>query len=167
MKLLEKASEVLIEIGRRENNKKGKEKYREAKYGFIMIADKCIRGDQSVWVKYIRELRRLEVEREISVEASIILRENMGEIINYYKECLGIKRKEIKPSIQEVGSSEIIKEIECAICMGKHKKREVLCVKECKHAYGKECILEWLKVGKECPLCRIYVGDLYCYKERR
>ena len=44
---------------------------------------------------------------------------------------------------------------ECAICLEAAGK---ICVLECEHAFHKDCILQWLKESRTCPICR---RDLY------
>lgn len=53
----------------------------------------------------------------------------------------------------------------CSICLedikikkdesGIKKSEEYFCYKECGHIYHEDCIIEWLKLKKNCPNCRL------------
>lgn len=40
---------------------------------------------------------------------------------------------------------------ECAICLESGGK---ICVLECEHSFHKDCILQWLRESRTCPICR-------------
>ncbi|KAM7259297.1 hypothetical protein ACFE04_015038 [Oxalis oulophora] len=44
---------------------------------------------------------------------------------------------------------------ECSICWEDYKKDDKCCVlSECKHVFHQTCILTWLRLKDDCPLCR-------------
>jgi hypothetical protein len=150
MNILEKSSMILLKIG------SGKE-YKKAKEECVRIKRSCIDEEKSIIKNFERVLE--ERKLEIDIETYIILKKNVKEIIINYKRCLEGESKEI------IGL-EYKKEIECAICLGSHKRKEVLYIEGCNHEFGKECIKEWLKVGRECPLCRRKAENVKEYREK-
>ena len=45
----------------------------------------------------------------------------------------------------------------CSICLYGYKKGEPLVKLNCSHIYHKECIFDWFKKSRNCPMCRISV----------
>jgi hypothetical protein len=45
----------------------------------------------------------------------------------------------------------------CYICY--EELRSPLEILPCAHIYHRECIIEWLKIGKQCPTCRREMSD--------
>lgn len=45
--------------------------------------------------------------------------------------------------------------IECSICFENYKEEEELKFTPCKHLFHEECLKNWLKVKRTCPLCRL------------
>ncbi|KAG8825216.1 hypothetical protein FRC19_011892 [Serendipita sp. 401] len=64
-----------------------------------------------------------------------------------YREFAGEKRSEPGQAVSDNDN--------CAICLEDYKEADV-CVRlpRCSHLYHKECIKEWLKTAKTCPVCR-------------
>lgn len=53
---------------------------------------------------------------------------------------------------------KVIKEFEnneCIICLDSMKINDTVIVLGCGHSYHKECLIEWFKKKKICPLCDI------------
>ncbi|XP_075646725.1 putative RING-H2 finger protein ATL21A [Castanea sativa] len=45
----------------------------------------------------------------------------------------------------------------CPICLSEYCPKDTLrCIPECKHCFHVECIDEWLRMNKTCPVCRKY-----------
>ncbi len=60
-------------------------------------------------------------------------------------------------SLVHSSRSSIYSEKECPICLEAYKGNEELCWsknKKCKHAFHLDCMIEWLMVHDDCPLCR-------------
>ncbi|KAL3077832.1 hypothetical protein niasHS_011635 [Heterodera schachtii] len=68
--------------------------------------------------------------------------------------------QEIQFTIHEfqVRRNGVWAELECTICLGEIEKEtpvKLLAILEpCKHIFHNECIFEWLKNHKTCPICR-------------
>lgn len=45
----------------------------------------------------------------------------------------------------------------CSICLYGYKEGESLVKLNCSHIYHKECIFDWFKKSRNCPLCRLSV----------
>ena len=45
----------------------------------------------------------------------------------------------------------------CSICLYGYKEDEKLVKLNCSHIYHKECIFDWFKKSRNCPLCRLSV----------
>ena len=67
---------------------------------------------------------------------------------------------------KNITKEELKKEIECAICLSSHNREEILYIEKCNHEFGKECLKEWLKVSRQCPLCRSDGSALGEYREK-
>jgi hypothetical protein len=153
MNVLEKASMILLKlcIG---------DEYKKAKEEFLSITNLCLDSDKSISNYFERVLEdRKDV---IEIETYNILKINIKEIISYYKSCLDLDIKIYKKVTRE----ELKKEIECAICLSIHKREEVLYIEECNHEFGRECLKEWLKVSRQCPLCRSDGSAIGEYREK-
>ena len=153
MNILERSSMILLELC------KGKE-YKRAKEEYLRITHSCLDEEKSISNYFERELE--ERKGEIEIETYRILKENVKEIILNYKSCL-----EEEKGVKEVIGKEYEKEIECAICLGSHKRSEVYIIEGCNHEFGKECIKEWKKVRRECPLCRKEIESMIEYREKK
>ena len=136
------------------------EKYIKAKEDLKKVMENCIEKEQSVIAHFETEIKRASEGGEIGAWSYKILRENKEEILNYYRACLGLK-----VVLRYRTKEEIKKEIECAICLGKHRQGEMQGIEECAHEFGQVCLAEWLKVKKQCPLCRSSAQELYSYRE--
>ena len=44
---------------------------------------------------------------------------------------------------------------ECIICLESMKENDIVIVLGCGHKYHKDCLVEWFKRKKICPLCDI------------
>lgn len=153
MNVLEKSSMILLKLGIGDE-------YKKAKREFLSITNICLDEDKSISYYFERVLE--ERKGIIEIETYNILKINIKEIISYYKSCLDSDIIIYKKLTRE----ELKKEIECAICLSKHKREEVLYIEKCNHEFGKECLKEWLKVSRQCPLCRcdsIIIGE---YREK-
>ena len=50
---------------------------------------------------------------------------------------------------------EIAENKNCIICLKENLNDEILCLTNCTHIFCKECLDQWLDIGKRsCPLCR-------------
>ena len=137
-----------------------------AREAFISIANACVDKDQPVTSHFETELTRRLDSGEIHHTIFHILWWNMEGILENYRQCLGLKPREKKIKDYVRSKRELEKEIECSICLEKHVKKEALCIKSCQHEFGKDCLTEWLKLNKSCPLCRADAKDIYGFKER-
>ena len=45
----------------------------------------------------------------------------------------------------------------CSVCLYGYKEGESLVKLNCSHIYHKECIFDWFKKSRNCPLCRLSV----------
>ncbi|KAI3785494.1 hypothetical protein L1987_44613 [Smallanthus sonchifolius] len=45
-------------------------------------------------------------------------------------------------------------EEKCAICVEEYQADKLIGILPCKHTYHEECIKNWFKKKKECPICR-------------
>lgn len=43
---------------------------------------------------------------------------------------------------------------QCAICLCSFTKRSACAVLRCAHLFHRACLRSWLRVGRECPMCR-------------
>lgn len=142
--------------------------YMKARETFITIANACIDNNQSVTSQFEVELNRRHDLGEIEETVFQILWWNMETILAQYRRCLGVKVKGDK-TIKEraISKLEMEKEIDCAICLDKHAKKEGSFIYSCKHEFGKSCLEEWIKLHKSCPLCRSDAKNVYGFKERK
>uniref|UniRef100_A0A1D1Z1E1 E3 ubiquitin ligase BIG BROTHER n=2 Tax=Anthurium amnicola TaxID=1678845 RepID=A0A1D1Z1E1_9ARAE len=47
---------------------------------------------------------------------------------------------------------------ECVICCMSYKNRDLLITLPCKHHYHSDCVKQWLKINKVCPICNAEVA---------
>ena len=48
----------------------------------------------------------------------------------------------------------------CAICLGDYEDEEELRKMQCNHYFHKDCVDEWLRIHRNCPLCKRDIDDL-------
>ncbi|KAK1320273.1 E3 ubiquitin ligase BIG BROTHER [Acorus calamus] len=46
---------------------------------------------------------------------------------------------------------------ECVICYMAYKNKDTLITLPCQHEYHSKCITRWLKINRECPVCKVEV----------
>jgi len=51
--------------------------------------------------------------------------------------------------------------MECSICFEKYKEAEELKFTPCRHLFHEECLKNWLKVKRTCPLCRLDLQEAF------
>ena len=49
---------------------------------------------------------------------------------------------------------------ECSICLTEFSNDSEVSVTKCKHVFHNECIVEWSKYKKDCPVCRKNLIDI-------
>lgn len=54
----------------------------------------------------------------------------------------------------QFGRSSKWKNETCAICLDMYDHAEYIAICPCKHGYHLACLVEWLKVKSDCPLCK-------------
>jgi hypothetical protein len=42
----------------------------------------------------------------------------------------------------------------CGVCMSEYVENDILRYFKCRHYFHRECVDEWLKINKSCPMCR-------------
>lgn len=52
----------------------------------------------------------------------------------------------------------------CAICLGRFSMGDMIVSSVCDHAFHRDCVLGWVQVQDECPMCRQNMWDLKTYK---
>ena len=58
--------------------------------------------------------------------------------------------------------------VECAICKEEFQLDNIVVEIKCGHIFNEECILEWLKLHNNCPVCRVeYETDDYDYENKK
>jgi hypothetical protein len=154
MDILEKTSEKILKLGRGEGYKKGKAE-------FIIIACSCLSKEKSISYNFEKELEERKEKGLVDEETYKILKINKIEIIKYYKSCL----EDVGKKYKNLTHGEMRKEIDCAICLERHKRSTVLYIEKCGHEFGEDCIREWLKESAMCPLCRGDGNKIYAYGE--
>lgn len=104
------------------------------------------------WPKRVPQVGRVELAYRLlglmillttGVKAAIQLRERPGR------------------GIEEDGGVCEASEMQCALCLGRRKETTVAV---CGHLFCWRCMIEWLRVRAQCPLCRhpTSISDLYC-----
>lgn len=69
-------------------------------------------------------------------------------------ETTEINERDIEYS--EINYDEMGKDM-CPICFVEYKEDESLIKLNCSHIYHKECVFDWFKKNRNCPLCRLSV----------
>ena len=69
-------------------------------------------------------------------------------------ETTEINERDIEYS--EINYDEMGKDM-CPICFVEYKEDESLIKLNCSHMYHKECVFDWFKKNRNCPLCRLSV----------
>lgn len=54
--------------------------------------------------------------------------------------------------LMQTQENEIEENTSCAVCLDIDNK--IMIKFACSHSYHKDCIVEWLKSNKTCPICR-------------
>ncbi|KAK8529682.1 hypothetical protein V6N13_102587 [Hibiscus sabdariffa] len=92
---------------------------------------------------------------ELSYEELIAL----GEVVGTESRGLSADSLASLPSAKyKAGSSQIGSNESCVICRVDYEDGDSLTVLSCKHSYHPECINNWLKINKVCPVCSAEVS---------
>ncbi|XP_065866752.1 E3 ubiquitin ligase BIG BROTHER-related [Euphorbia lathyris] len=92
---------------------------------------------------------------ELSYEELIAL----GEVVGSESRGLSADGIASLPSaIYKTGSSQNGSNESCVICRLDYEDGETLTVLSCKHSYHPDCINNWLKINKVCPVCSTEVS---------
>ena len=140
--------------------------YIDAKIAFIDIAEKfLVQSAQPLETYFINALRDRIQTNTISTAAFTILCWDLDPILANFQQCLKDYKQPLKEKV--LSRAVLATDIECAICLLPHKKIDTLCIDSCQHEFGKECLLEWQNVSKQCPLCRADAVKIHGYKARK
>ncbi|XP_038695821.1 E3 ubiquitin ligase BIG BROTHER-related-like [Tripterygium wilfordii] len=83
----------------------------------------------------------------------------LGEVLGSESRGLSADTIASLPSVNyKAGSSQNENNDSCVICRLNYEDGETLTVLSCKHSYHSECINNWLKMHKVCPLCSAEVS---------
>ncbi|KAE8668299.1 E3 ubiquitin ligase BIG BROTHER-related [Hibiscus syriacus] len=78
----------------------------------------------------------------------------LGEVIGTENRGLSDDSLATLPSIKyKAGSSQFGSNDSCVICRVDYEDDDSLTILSCKHSYHPECINNWLKINKVCPVC--------------
>jgi len=68
----------------------------------------------------------------------------------------GATKKMIKKLKSKAFQSDDVKKDDagCAICLGEYEEHEIIRYLPCSHHFHGECIDQWLRINKSCPLCK-------------
>ncbi|XP_050219607.1 E3 ubiquitin ligase BIG BROTHER-related-like [Mercurialis annua] len=92
---------------------------------------------------------------ELSYEELLAL----GEVVGHESRGLSADTIASLPSVKyKVGSSQNGSNDSCVICRIDYEDGETLTLLSCKHSYHSECINNWLKINKVCPVCSTEVS---------
>ncbi|KAF5737940.1 E3 ubiquitin ligase BIG BROTHER-related-like isoform X1 [Tripterygium wilfordii] len=92
---------------------------------------------------------------ELSYEELLAL----GEVVGSESRGLSADTIASLPSVNyKAGSSQNGSNDSCVICRLDYEDDETLTVLSCKHSYHSECINNWLKINKVCPVCSAEVS---------
>ncbi|KAK7343316.1 hypothetical protein VNO77_11969 [Canavalia gladiata] len=92
---------------------------------------------------------------ELSYEELLAL----GEVVGTESRGLSIDTIASLPSVNyKTGSDQHGSNDSCVICRVDYEDGESLTVLSCKHLYHPECINNWLKINKVCPVCSTEVS---------
>ncbi|XVF04596.1 hypothetical protein REPUB_Repub05bG0097900 [Reevesia pubescens] len=87
---------------------------------------------------------------ELSYEELLAL----GEVVGTESRQLSTDSIASLPSVTyEAGSSQSGSNDSCVICHVDYEDGDSLTALSCKHSYHPECINNWLKINKVCPIC--------------
>ncbi|KAG5221866.1 zinc finger family protein [Salix suchowensis] len=93
---------------------------------------------------------------ELSYEELLAL----GEVVGTESRGLSAATIASLPSINyKTGSSQNGSNDSCVICRLDYEDGETLTLLSCKHSYHSECINNWLKINKACPVCNTEVSS--------
>ncbi|KAH1098689.1 hypothetical protein J1N35_015610 [Gossypium stocksii] len=83
----------------------------------------------------------------------------LGEVVGTESRGLSADSLASLPSINyKAGSSQTGSNDSCVICRVDYDDGDSLTVLSCKHSYHPECINNWLKINKVCPVCSAEVS---------
>ncbi|KAM7273181.1 hypothetical protein ACFE04_027845 [Oxalis oulophora] len=92
---------------------------------------------------------------ELSYEELLAL----GDVVGHESRGLSADKLASLPSINyKEGSSQNGSNDSCVICRLDYEDSETLTLLSCKHSYHPECINNWLKINKVCPVCSTEVS---------
>ncbi|XVE66366.1 hypothetical protein DITRI_Ditri08aG0074900 [Diplodiscus trichospermus] len=92
---------------------------------------------------------------ELSYEELLAL----GEVVGTESRGLSADSIASLPSVMyKAGSSQSGSNDSCVICRVDYEDGDSLTVLSCKHSYHPECINNWLKINKACPVCSAEVS---------
>ncbi|XP_024031925.1 E3 ubiquitin ligase BIG BROTHER-related [Morus notabilis] len=92
---------------------------------------------------------------ELSYEELLAL----GEVVGTESRGLSASGIASLPSVNyKTGSSQSGSNDSCVICRLDYEDGETLTLLSCKHSYHPECINNWLKINKVCPVCSTEVS---------
>ncbi|KAJ7942646.1 E3 ubiquitin ligase BIG BROTHER-related [Quillaja saponaria] len=92
---------------------------------------------------------------ELSYEELIAL----GEVVGTESRGLSADTIAALPSVNyKTGCSQNGSNDSCVVCRLDYEDGETLTVLSCKHSYHSECINNWLKINKVCPVCSAEVS---------
>ncbi|KAE8672728.1 E3 ubiquitin ligase BIG BROTHER-related [Hibiscus syriacus] len=114
---------------------------------------------------YARALQDAE-EREVAARLLALAGINDREIFTLEDHGVGTESRGLSadslaslPSITyKAGSSQIGSNESCVVCRVDYEDGDSLTVLSCKHSYHRECINNWLKINKVCPICSAEVS---------
>jgi hypothetical protein len=136
----------------------------KAREAFINIANTCLTRNLGITLYFETVLNKQHDSGEIDEDVYTILWWNMEKVLANYRQCLGLNPR---VKMKTTSKAKMESEIDCSICLDKHAKKDVLCIDSCKHEFGKECLTEWSRVSKQCPLCRADAKKIYGWIEKR
>uniref|UniRef100_A0A6B2LUE7 RING-type domain-containing protein n=1 Tax=Arcella intermedia TaxID=1963864 RepID=A0A6B2LUE7_9EUKA len=56
-------------------------------------------------------------------------------------------------------NGELMEDTQCSICLNQYEINQKLRRLKCFHCFHQECIDEWLKTSKKCPICKEIVNQ--------
>lgn len=103
------------------------------------------------------------------IESNLLIVFLVGFIVGFYGE-LSKFRTAMKSKINLLDSckySSFLSEEEggakcaCSVCLCEYESDSKVVVICCGHLFHEHCLLDWLKLKKECPLCRLNIEEYY------
>ncbi|KAF8021741.1 hypothetical protein BT93_G2018 [Corymbia citriodora subsp. variegata] len=83
----------------------------------------------------------------------------LGEVVGTESKGLSAETIASLSSVSyKTGSGQHGTNDSCVICRLDYEDGEMLTVLSCKHSYHSECINDWLKINKVCPVCSVEVS---------